>query len=471
MSRVDQQQQQRPFASVKAARPTNVTDSQALDGNREFRLSSKAATFDEPIFDRFEDMDNQDTLIPSPNPGLANDDEVPQLPPKSALRRSKVLGGLGLSLGGAGGAAAGLGQATTPHDVYLSSEEDASSDADDFSDHDYDYDYDSSVEDPTSPTRGLAHEGITARVVSVVFSGKPSIVDLPVSRRRPLSGSSLATTRTRSSSDSSAAVRRSTAASTTTTTTTSTTITTTTSHTAEDRPISPVSTVSSRHSRLSKDGASHNRRGSLLSEVLVKKKPPFLSIDPYANGSGPLEIPKALDSLEGETRSAKAPRTPTTLLKGVTRSLSLSRRRSRPSLSSPQTAVPKLDTSLTISSPNPNRHSSYSSYLSPTTEEEEAPACEQQEQQWQQQQSQHLQQHLQPQQHHHQQQEPKTPMTPVAYTDILRAVKRSATVVGAPSPPSDIMSPTEHSPATARRGILSGLSVRRRSVKVMGKPN
>ncbi|KAL2191328.1 hypothetical protein L209DRAFT_674813 [Thermothelomyces heterothallicus CBS 203.75] len=465
MSRVDQQQQ-RPFASVKAARPTNVTDGQALDGNREFRLSSKAATFDEPIFDRFEDMDNQDTLIPSPNPGLANDDEVPQLPPKSALRRSKVLGGLGLSLGGADGAAAGLGQATTPHDVYLSSEEDASSDADDFSDHDYDYD--SSVEDPTSPTRGAAHEGITARVVSVVFSGKPSIVDLPVSRRRPLSGSSLATTRTRSSTDSSAAVRRSTTASTAAdTTTTSTTTTTTTSDTAEDRPISPVSTVSSRHSRLSKDGASHNRRGSLFSEVLVKKRPPFLSIDPYANGSGyPLEIPKALDSLEGETRSAKAPRTPTTLLKGVTRSLSLSRRRSRPSLSSPQTAVPKLDTSLTISSPNPNRHSSYSSYLSPTTEEEEAPASEQQEQQWQQQQSQHLQPH-----HHHQQQEPKTPMTPVTYTDILRAVKRSATVVGAPSPPSDIMSPTEHSPATARRGILSGLSVRRRSVKVMGKPN
>ncbi|KAL2172560.1 hypothetical protein VTG60DRAFT_5314 [Thermothelomyces hinnuleus] len=465
MSRVDQQQQ-RPFTSVKAARPTNVTDGQALDGNREFQLSSKAATFDEPIFDRFEDMDNQDTVIPSPNPGLANDDEVPQLPPKSALRRSKVLGALGLRLGGAGGAAAGLGQATTPHDVYLSSEEDASSDADDFSD--YDYDYDSSVEDPTSPTTGAAHEGITARVVSVVFSGKPSIVDLPVSRRRPLSGSFLATTRTRSSTDSSAAVRRST---TTSTITTTTTTTTTTSDTAEDRPISPVSTVSSRHSRFSKDGASHNRKGSLLSEVLVKKRPPFLSIDPYANGSGyPLEIPKALDSLEGEMRSAKAPRTPTTLLKGVTRSLSLSRRRSRPSLSSPQTAVPKLDTSLTTSSPNPNRHSSYSSYLSPTTEEEEAPAREQQKQQWQQQQSQYLQQHLQ-QHHHHQQQEPKTPMTPVTYTDILRAVKRSATVVGAPSPPSDIMSPTEHPPATARRGILSGLSVRRRSVKVMGKPN
>ncbi|KAL2163123.1 hypothetical protein VTH06DRAFT_6959 [Thermothelomyces fergusii] len=464
MSRVDQEQ--RPFPLAERARPINGTDGQALSGNRECRFSSKAATFDEPIFDRFEDMDNQDTVIPSPKPGLANhDDEVPRLPPRSALRRSKTLEGLGLRLGGAGGAAAaGLGQAATPHDVYLSSEEDASSDADDFSD--YGYDGDSSVEDPGSPTRGPAREAVTARVVSVVFSGKPSIVDLSVSRRRAISSGSLAMTRTRSSTDSSTAVGCSiTAASTAASTATTSTITTTArSDTAEDRPISPASTVSSRHSGLGKDGPSQSRRGSPWSEVLAMKKPPFLSIDPQPNSSGyPLEMPKAPDSLESETRLAKAPRTPTALLRGVTRSLSLSRRRSRPSLSSLQTAVPRADSPVTFFSPNPNRHSSYSSYLLPTAEEEEeVPAREPQRQQQPPQSRQQLQQQQQ------QRQELSTPMTPVSYTmDILRAVKRSATVVGAPSPPNDILSPTEQAPATARRGILSGLSVRRRSVKVL----
>jgi hypothetical protein len=73
-------------------------------------------------------------------------------------------------------------------------------------------------------------------------------------------------------------------------------------------------------------------------------------------------------------------------------------------------------------------------------------------------------------QHQHEQQRPKTPMTPITYNDILRAVKRNATVLGSASPPSDILSPT--SPGTvvpARRGILSGLSTRRRSVKLTGK--
>jgi len=393
-----------------------MTNTQALDGKREFPLSSKVAAFDEPIFDKFEDMDHQDTMAPSPKPMLAND-EVPMLPPKSARRASKMLENLGLKLGGAVEAAE-LGQATTPHDVYLSSEEDASSDADDFSD----YDYDSSVEDPTSPTRRTSHED-TARVVSVVFAGKPSIVDLPATKRRPISTSSLGTTRTRSSTESSVPAK----------------LLKTRPTTIQDRPVSPASTTSSRYSRHSKDVAP-NRRSMLLSEILTKKKPTFLSIDPYANGSSyTLDIPKALDSLEGEMQSAKTPRTPTTLLKGVTRSFSLSRRRSRPNLSSPQTAVPKLDTSFTSS--NPNRHSSV---ISP------APAVHADEKQ--------------------QQQQPKTPMTPITYTDILRAVKRSATVMGAASPPSDIMSPTtEQSPATARRGILSGLSARRRSVKLMGK--
>jgi hypothetical protein len=431
-----------PLPAGEAGRLTDMTNTRPLNKKTDFPLSPQAAAFDEPIFDKFDDMDTQDTMAPSPKRVRTNG-EVPELPPKSALRASRLLDNLGLKLGGAVEAAE-LAEATTPHDVYLSSEEDASSDADDFSD----YDYDSSVEDPTSPTRRSSHED-TARVVSVVFAGKPSIVDLPATRKRPISGSSIGTTRTRSSTDSSAKPPMVTAAPATT----------------DERPATSSSTTSSRYSqpRPTKEAAP-NRRSMLLSELLTKKKPPpFLSIDPYANGSTyTLDVPKALDSLEGETQSAKTPRTPTTLFKGVTRSFSLARRRSRPNLASPQTAVPKLDTSFTTNpapAPAPARHSVHSPPVH---------ADHQQNKEDHNQQPQHQHQHEQQQQQ--QQQQPKTPMTPITYNDILRAVKRNATVLGSASPPSDILSPT--TPGTVvppRRGILSGLSTRRRSMKLTSK--
>ncbi|KAK4156462.1 hypothetical protein C8A00DRAFT_12599 [Chaetomidium leptoderma] len=412
MSLVDQQL----LAVGKAGRPIDMTNTRALDDKVDFPLSSQTAAFDEPIFDQFYDMDNQDTVAPSPK-RVRSTNNIPELPPKSALRASRMLDVHGLKLGGAVEAAE-LDQAATPHDVYLSSEEDASSDADDFSD----YDYDSSVEDPTSPTERSSHED-TARVVSVVFAGKPSIVDLPATRKRPLSNSSLGTTsRTR---------RLSVLAKPPPTTTTPATM--------EVRPTTPASTTSSRYSR--KDDTTSNRKSMFLSDILNRKKPPFLSIDPYANGSTyTLDIPKALDSLEGESQSARTPRTPTALLKGVTRSFSLARKRSRPNLSSAQAAVPRLDTSFTTTS-NPNRASVQTPATAP-------PQVDEQQQQ---------------------QQRPKTPMTPITYTDILRAVKKNAIVMGAASPPSDILSPTSPGPAVARRGILSGLSARRRSVKLTGK--
>jgi hypothetical protein len=395
----------------------------ALDDKPDFPLTSQPAAFDEPIFDKYYDVeDTQD---------------VPNLPPKSALRASRMLDSHGLKLGGVAEAAE-LVEATTPHDVYLSSEEDASSEADDFSD----YEYDSSVEDPASPTRRTSHED-TARVVSVVFAGKPSIVDLPATRKRPASSSSLSTARTRSSTESSAKPP------------------TTTTDAAQDRPVTPASINSSQQSpprAESKDATAPQRKSLLLSEILIKKKPPFLSIDPYANGSTySLDIPRALDSLEGEANStaaaaaSKTPRTPTALLKGVTRSFSLARRRSRPNLSGTSSpardnvpAVPRLDTSC----------------LSPAT-----PVVGEQQQQSQ----------GEPQQQQQQQQQTplKTPMTPITYTDILKAVKRNATVLGAASPPSDILSPTSPGGAaatvTAKRGILSGLAARRRSVKLTGR--
>lgn len=71
----------------------------------------------------------------------------------------------------------------TPYDIYLSSEEDASSSADAFSD----FELDSDDEDHKKP-RTIA---ITARVVSVIFSGKPSIVELPARSRTSGSSESL----------------------------------------------------------------------------------------------------------------------------------------------------------------------------------------------------------------------------------------------------------------------------------------
>lgn len=395
------------------------TGTKPFDDKASFALSPKAAAFDEPIFDKFDDMDQSDTLAPSPE--LSNG-AVPQLPTKSALRASRVLENLKLNLDNGAVETAELGCATTPHDVYLSSEEDASSDADDFSD----YDYDSSVEDPASPSRVNSHED-TARVVSVVFAGKPSLVDLPATRKRPASSNSEYTSRTRSSTESTSVTQPP----------------ATQLIPAEDRPVSPASTASSRYSYIARDMAA-NRRSTFLSDMLTnnKKKPTFLSIDPYANGSSyTLNIPKALDSLEGEAHSTKTPRTPTTLFKGVTRSFSLSRKRSRPNLNSSQPVVPKLDTSFAS-----DRNTTASPATAASVDE-------------------HPQQQPQPQ---HQQ---KTPQTPVTYTDILRAVKRNATVMGAPPANSDIVSPTaeNNSPMSIRKGILSGLSAKRRSVKLMGK--
>lgn len=446
----------RSLPAGEAGHPIDMSNTQTFDDKPDFALSSQPGAFDEPIFDKFDDMSAQNTMAPSPKRARMSTD-VPELPVKSALRRSRLLlDHHGLKLGGVVEAGE-LGQATTPHDVYLSSEEDASSDADDFSD----YDYDSSVEDPTSPTRRDNHED-TARVVSVVFAGKPSLVDLPASRKRPISSSSMGTSRTRSSTDSRVVTKPRTMAPATT----------------EDRPATPASTASSKsQTRPNKEGA---RKSLLLSEVLIKKKPPFLSIDPYANGTSyTLAIPKALDSLEGE-HAPRTPRTPTQVLKGVTRSLSLVRKRSRPAMSAhaPQSAAPRIDTS--VASPTVHTHSRRASLYSPATTAAHAP-----EQQQQQTQPQPLEQaeHNLPHLHHHQHQ-PKTPQTPITYNDILRAVKKGATMMGGPPLPpggsdSDVMSPTSPNgtqaaaaaaTAPVKRGILSGLAARRKSVKLTGKP-
>ncbi|KAK4179506.1 hypothetical protein QBC36DRAFT_72489 [Triangularia setosa] len=390
-----------------------------------------ATQFDEPIFDEYHDMDEEhsDTLAPSPKRVRTNPtSDVPELPRKSSQRVSRILDNHGLKLGGE------EGQATTPHDIYLSSEEDASSDADDFSE----YDYDSSVEDPHSPTATTRRgsQEVTARVVSVVFAGKPSIVNLSLKKQRSVSpsSSSVNTSRTRNSTESSESE--------------SVKPSTTAPVPSGDRPITPASSLSAR--------SNPNRRSSssLLSDLLTNKRkpPPFLSIDPYANGYHySLDtVPKALDSLEGETPiSAKTPRTPTQIFKGVTRSFSLARKKSRPT----------LDTSVSSVSHQP-RPSTSSTNTNRSSLQQSISASDDQQ----------FEEHEEEKENNNRIGD-KTPQTPITYNDILKAVKKNAIVMSGSQPglPSDILSPTSPNTERQKRGILSGLSARRRSVKFIGR--
>ncbi|KAI0124305.1 hypothetical protein BJ170DRAFT_79377 [Xylariales sp. AK1849] len=195
--------------------------------------------------------------------------EPPALPQKSSLRASRLL--KSLKLNSIESATQAL---TTPHDLYLSSEEDASSSADDFSDYDYDYDYESiraeSEKSEKSHVRRKSYED-TARVVSVVFSGKPCIVDLP-SHRRSIS----------TASDSSAALK-----------------------------LLPP------------------RTSSLASTPLATPQPSFLDQDPFEGSNHTLEGAKEA-RLDGT--ASRTPKTPTAVLNRVQRTFSLVRKRSRPIL-------------------------------------------------------------------------------------------------------------------------------------------
>lgn len=94
----------------------------------------------------------------------------PALPTRSALRASRILTAAPLK-----GDAADppLSPAAPPHEVYLSSEEDGSSSADDFSE--YDFDSEDESEGKKSAGRKRSCEDV-AKAVPVVFSGKPTVV-------------------------------------------------------------------------------------------------------------------------------------------------------------------------------------------------------------------------------------------------------------------------------------------------------
>ncbi|UKZ83405.1 hypothetical protein TrVFT333_011213 [Trichoderma virens FT-333] len=105
--------------------------------------------------------------------------KAPALPPRSALRASRLLATMPQKLS----EHRPVLTPAAPHLLYLSSEEDVSSSADDFSDCDYSSDSEHAQGTPeqTSTCQDIA------RMVSVVFSGKPCIVQLS---RRSISPSS-----------------------------------------------------------------------------------------------------------------------------------------------------------------------------------------------------------------------------------------------------------------------------------------
>ncbi len=386
MSHFDQLPQQRGAAG----HPTK-----GLEPEPTYTRTRSGEVFDETLLDNFYPEKERTETPPQPQKNLPKM-ATPVLPEKSALRASRMFDMDSKFQGSI--QSTELLQAT-PHDVYLSSEEDASSSADEF---DFsDYDYDTEGEDPQSPRR-ISHED-TARVVSVVFMGKPSLIDLPASRR--------------SVSPNSIEARR---------------------------RASTVSSVSpSLHRSVTESAASslHHqspRKSSLVSSLLSRKKPPFLHIDPYANGS--TYSLDATPKQEGEESVAlKTPRTPTAMLKNMSRTLSLVRKRSRP----------LLNTNIPMATALEQLEDDQAESLAP------APPARTQTEPLNGMRTSSL------------------PSPRVTYQDIIKAAKKNSMM--APPQPSPVSeSHPEHSPITpaatpARRGILSGLAARRRSVKLTGR--
>ncbi|KAK2064645.1 hypothetical protein LY76DRAFT_36396 [Colletotrichum caudatum] len=253
----------------------------------------------------------RDSLPNAPRPPVYNDDtfnendtakmygdyyadqpsqrSAPALPAKSSLRASRLLDTMALKI------ITNQPAQSAPQDIYLSSEEEASSSADEFSDYDYESE---SAESADSPVR-KSHE-ITARVVSVIYSGKPAIVDLPSTRRSPSPESVGSGSRSLS------------------------------------RLAIPSSTEPTlrRMSTSPATGASYSpvyhppRSSSMMitTSMLPKEKPAFLSVDPYA--SKPWD--EREDERQLEADRPERPRTPTAQL--FKRTLSMVRKRSRPQL-------------------------------------------------------------------------------------------------------------------------------------------
>ncbi|RKU40732.1 hypothetical protein DL546_002486 [Coniochaeta pulveracea] len=255
------------------------------------------------LFDDFHTVDDHDQVAHEEDPTISQHKmEVPMLPQRSSLRASRFVDSISLSSSKLSLKAPELSQ-TTIHEVYLSSEEDASSSADDFSD----YDWDSETDDTdVQSARRDSHEA-QARVISVVFHGKPSIIDLPSHR---------STVSSISPSYMSAPSFR--------------------------RAGTPTESSSSQQSS--------PRKSSLVSSLLSRRQPLFLHIDPYANGSSYSLDATSKHQGDEDLVPLKTPRTPK-LLTSMSRTMSLVRKRSRPLLNAfsndtPSSTTPALEESV-----------------------------------------------------------------------------------------------------------------------------
>lgn len=309
MSRVTQHSPQRELDAPKL----DTSFAQRGDQHSQSRAQIEALSVEPPIYSPSADADESSpestptTMIPTQRSVSAGG--APALPAKSSLRASRVLDGL-LKL--TPGEQPPFTTQSAPHDIYLSSEEDASSSADDFSDFESDS---GSDESRTSSKRRGSHED-TARVVSVVYSGKPSMIHLP---RRSVSPSSSA------------------------------------SEASSSRPSSRLSSLSRPPSRLrrtstlpvldrrmslctSSSGTILHppRTSSMGSSRLEKQRPEFLSIDPFAIKSEP-------ETKDDQNDRPKTPKTPTGMFK---RTLSLVKKRSRPSLNTHHATLSRDNLSL-----------------------------------------------------------------------------------------------------------------------------
>ncbi|KJZ74170.1 hypothetical protein HIM_06401 [Hirsutella minnesotensis 3608] len=216
-----------------------------------------------------------DDMLSVPQFASGSDMQAPALPAKSSLRTSRLL--------------ASLAQKTVPedrpilphaapHQVYLSSEEDASSSADDLSDLD-DMDWDGQDSQKSSTSRSSRED--TARVVTVIFHGRPSIVEL--TRKAggvpgPQSGTGILRTATE-----------------------------------------PTLARSRSNSGSSASFQNPPRSSSMTPTGFQIKRKQFLTIDPFA----------ARVTDHDEQESARTPKTPSNMLK---KTLSLVKKRSKPIL-------------------------------------------------------------------------------------------------------------------------------------------
>lgn len=258
---------------------------------KQSRTDSKLAPKEDPL-QVLVDADDEQCLIEEAtvlNAKEAKTKEVtiepPVIPKRNTLRTSRFLDSLRLD-----SIESATKSLNNTHNIYLSSEEDASSSADEYSDDNYE----SSSEEPEKTLVRRKSQEVTARAVSVVFVGKPCMVELASSRRsvspvkRPQSEFFGRSVSSSSSSFGTASLQSS-----------------------PDYPLRKVSLASVGD--------------------LPKESPSFLSQDPFS--SSPYTRRQSALMLDTSSTSyPPPPRTPTGAFQRIQKTISLARKRSRPNL-------------------------------------------------------------------------------------------------------------------------------------------